>query len=196
MKDKIILFDGTSLDAFDFFEPKSKGPWKLHDGIMTVDPGAGDVASREKFRDHFLHLEYQVPYMPDKTGQYRGNSGVFLQGIYELQVLDSYGVENFGDDDNGSFYKYSKALVNASLPPLEWQSLDVAFRGPRLDADGNITEYPRATVFLNGILIHNNVELTRPTGGFYEEFWEWGPLILQDHGDPVSYRNIWVQPLE
>ncbi|MFW6437639.1 MAG: 3-keto-disaccharide hydrolase, partial [Armatimonadota bacterium] len=126
-------------------------------------------------------------------GQAKGNSGVFLQGRYEIQVLDSYGWERPGLGDCGAIYNQHAPLVNACTPPEQWQSYDIIFRAPRLDEQGEVIEYPRMTVFQNGILIQNNAVLTGPTGGQLDEkVGEPGPLMLQDHGDLVSFRNIWL----
>jgi hypothetical protein len=134
--------------------------------------------------------------MPEATGQAKGNSGVFLQGRYEIQVLDSYGINIPGMGDCGAIYNQFAPLVNACRPPMEWQSYDVAFRAPRVDEGGNVVEGARVTVLQNGLVIQNNVQLPGVTGGSLDEaVGEPGPLLLQDHRNLVAYRHIWAVPL-
>lgn len=162
----------------------------LADGSMRC--GKGDNRTRRKFGDVQLHLEFMIPYEPDGQGQGRGNSGVYLQDRYEIQVLDSFGLPPM-DNGCGGIYKVAIPRVNASLPPLKWQTYDVAFRAPRMDARGNITKHARVTVEHNGVLIHDDVEIPAPTGGAVsEQPAAAAPLRLQDHGHAVWYRNIWL----
>ena len=189
----VVLFDGTDASAWSAVDGGPAG-WKVADGILHVVPGTGDVLSCETFADHVLHIEFRCPDMPDATGQAKGNSGVYLQGRYEIQVLDSYGFATPGKGDCGAIYDQHAPLVNACKPPLEWQSYDVVFRAPRRDAEG-----ARMTVRHNGRVIHNNVVLPGPTGGAMDiPPGQPGPLRLQDHGNLVCYRNIWALhlPLE
>ena len=192
----VILFDGGDLSNWGRL---GGGPatWEIRDGAMTVTEG--NVITDEGFADAFIHLEFRCPDMPEATGQAKGNSGVYLQGRYEIQVLDSYGMGIPGKGDCGAIYDQYAPLVNACKPPLEWQTYDVIFRAARVDGSGKVTEPARVTVLQNGMVIHNNVELLGPTGGTIDEnVGQPGPLLLQDHGHPVQYRNIWLVhlPLE
>jgi hypothetical protein len=152
---------------------------------------SGDKAGWEA-KDGIMHV---VPDMPDAKGQAKGNSGVFLQGRYEIQVLDSYGLEPPGKGDCGAVYNQYATLVNACKPPLQWQAYDIVFRAPRMGADGKL-ENARVTAFQNGMVIHNNIILEGFTGGNIEDkALEPGPLLLQDHGNLLKFRNIWVVEL-
>lgn len=192
----VILFNGRDVNNW---HQRNGDPatWHVEDGVMTVVKG--DILSQETFRDAFVHLEFRVPDMPEATGQAKGNSGVFLQGRYEIQVLDSYGIHIPGKGDCGAIYDQFAPLVNACKPALEWQSYDIVFRAPRVNEAGEVTERARMTVLQNGQVIQNNVELPGPTGGaINHNVGEPGPLLLQDHRDKVQYRNVWMVhlPLE
>ena len=189
------LFNGADLSNWRTREGAT-AEWSIEDETMTVRPGAGDIASQETFTDFQMHLEFRLPDMPEATGQAKANSGAFLQGRYEIQVLDSYGLNIPGKGDCGSIYDQFAPLVNANRPPMEWQTYDVVFRAPRADAAGDITEYARVTVIFNGQVILNNVQLAGPTGAAIDhDLATPGPLLLQDHGNLVSYRNIWIVEL-
>jgi hypothetical protein len=191
----VVLFDGKDLSNWTKLDGGAPA-WEVADGAMTVTAGGGDIVSREQFNDFLLHLEFMTPDMPDATGQAKGNSGVFLQGRYEIQVLDSYGIDVPGMGDCGAIYNQFASLVNACKPPLEWQTYDVIFRAARVGESGEIEENARVTVLQNGIVIQNNVEMLGATGGATDEdAAEPGPLRLQDHGNPVKYRNIWIVPV-
>ena len=190
----MALFDGTSLDGWVQRDGQPAG-WKLReDGSMEVT--RGDILTRRSFGDVRIHLEFLTPLMPEARGQARGNSGVYVQGRYEVQVLDSFGLEPM-DNGCGAIYKLAPPRVNASLPPLQWQTYEITFRAPRFDASGSKTGNARITVRHNGEVIHRNRELPGVSrGGVSDEESERGPLLLQDHRDPVQYRNIWVQALD
>jgi hypothetical protein len=189
----VTLFDGKDLSHWRTREGQPAA-WRVADGAMTAH--GGDIASQETFRDFRLHVEFRVPNMPEARGQEKGNSGVYLQGRYEIQVLDSYGFKVPGKGDCGAVYDQYAPLVNACKPPMEWQSYDAFFRAARVDGSGQVTEPARVTLLQNGIVIQNNVQLQGPTGGAMDDsVGEPGPILLQDHGYPVQYRNVWVVPL-
>ncbi|MDA0747756.1 MAG: DUF1080 domain-containing protein [bacterium] len=194
-KDATVLFNGKDLSNWS----KRGGgtpEWKVDQGILHVVSRTGDIVSNESFTDFYLHIEFRCPDMPEATGQAKGNSGIFLHGIYEIQVLDSSGINIPGKGDCGAFYDQFAPLANACKPALEWQAYDIFFRAPRLSATGEMVENPRATVLLNGIVAQNNVQLLGPTGSASNmDIVASGPLRLQDHKDLVAYRNIWAVPL-
>jgi hypothetical protein len=188
-KDAVVLFDGTSLDAF---QPR---PSHVVNGVMGV-ASTRDYVSQQQFGSHRLHLEFMPPLMPDHHGQARGNSGVYVQGRYEVQVLDSFG-DPVADNHCGGIYSQSTPSVNASFPPETWQTYDITFLAPKFDASGNKTKNARITVKQNGVVIHDDVTLTACTpGGVSGTEAPKGPLFLQNHGDAVKFQNIWVQPIE
>lgn len=192
----IVLFNGNDLNNWRTREGGAAG-WIVEDGIMTVEKGTGDIVTQETFRDFQLHIEFRIPDMPDATGQAKGNSGVYIQGRYEIQVLDSYGLHIPGQGDCGGVYDMHAPLLNACKPAMEWQSYDIVFRAPRFDQAGReIHDHARITLIQNGMVVQNNVQVTGPTGGAIDHnVDDPGPLLLQDHGDLVSYRNIWVMEL-
>ena len=166
---------------------------------MEVAPGTGPIETKGKFGDVQLHVEWASPNPPVGKGQDRGNSGIFLMGLYELQVLDSYQADTYADGQAGAIYGQYPPLANASRPPGEWQTYDIAFRRPRFDKDGKLLEPARVTLIHNGILIQNNEELWGRTNWLesspYEAHADRGPIELQDHGHPVRFRNIWLREL-
>lgn len=192
--DAVILFNGHDLSQWQAVggaEPK----WQVKDGYMEVRQGS--IETKRSFGDCQLHVEFWLPYMPEAQGQGRANSGVYLQGQYEVQVLDSYGIEKPESGDCGGLYSIAVPIVNASRPPRTWQTYDIFFRAPVVDASGNVSKKATISVVHNGIWIHNNVELPNPTpGGLGGGATVQGPLLLQDHGNPVRYRNIWVRELK
>ncbi len=200
------LFDGTPESLAANWRQGGKTPqWTVENGTMTSVKG--DIATVEKYTDFQLHVEFRVPYMPDKKGQARGNSGVFLQGRYEIQVLDSYGINEPGSGDCGSVYSQYAPLVNACRPPLQWQTYDIAYRAPRFDSGTHaMTEPPRVTVLQNGLFVQNGQVINGPTHAAkpkknadgtivpapVEDVSTPGPIRLQFHGNTVAYRNIWI----
>lgn len=197
--DATVLFDGTSLAKWTNATGES-ARWKLIDGAFEVVAGTGTLVSRDSFGDAQVHIEWMSPSPPRGRDQDRGNSGVFLMQKYEVQILDSYDNVTYADGQAASVYGQYPPLVNASRPPGEWQSFDIVFRRPRFDASGNVVSPARMTVFHNGILVQNNVELVGPTSNAsrapYAAHPDRLPLSLQDHGHPVRFRNVWVRALE
>lgn len=197
--DAVVLFDGKDLSQW---AATDNGPakWKVENGYFEVVPKTGFIHTREAFGDCQLHVEFAAPNPPKGESQGRGNSGVFLQGLYETQVLDSYQNKTYADGQAAAIYGQYPPLVNASRPPGHWQIYDIVFHGPRFDASGKLTRPARETVFHNGVLVQDNAELTGPTAHGerppYKATPEKLPLALQDHGDPVRYRNIWIRELK
>jgi hypothetical protein len=193
--DAIVLFDGSDLSAWSH-ENGSPATWRVEGGAVTVVARSGSIKTREAFGSVQLHLEWRSPREVSGEGQGRGNSGVFFMERYELQVLDSYENRTYSNGQAGSIYKQHFPLVNASRPPGEWQSYDVAFTAPVFGSDGSLLSPARMTVFHNGVLIQSNVELAGPTRFIGKPAYEAharASIMLQDHGNPVSYRNIWVR---
>jgi len=191
----VVLFDGRSLENWTKVDG-SKSEWLVSEGAMQVIPGTGDICTKELFCDHYLHLEFNLADMPEASGQAKANSGVFLQGRYEIQVLDSSGWDIPGLGDCGAIYDQYAPLTNACKPALEWQTYDAIFRAPRCEGKV-VKENARLTVFHNGIVIQNNVELPGVTGAPSDTNVQLpGHLRLQDHGDIVLYRNIWAVHLQ
>ena len=196
--DAVVLFDGTGLSRWrtDKGDPAQ---WKVEGGYVEVVKGTGDIHTAQPFGDCQLHIEWRTPVPAEGEGQERGNSGVFLMGQYELQVLDSFDSQTYPDGQAGALYGQHPPLVNASRPPGAWQTYDVIFQGPRFAADGKLIQPAKATVFQNGVLVQNNSELTGPTAHKarppYKQHPEKLPLKLQDHGNPVRYRNIWIREI-
>ncbi len=196
--DATILFDGRSLSAWH--AGNDPAPWRiLPDGTLEVIPGAGSIETRESFGDVHLHIEWTAPNPPVGTDQNRGNSGVFLMRQYEVQVLDSYNNVTYADGQAGAIYGQYPPLVNVTAPPGEWNSFDIQFRAPRFAPNGTVRDSARMTVHHNGVLIHDNRVLLGPTSHTvrapYEAHESLLPIALQDHGERVRFRNIWVRPL-
>ena len=196
--DATVLFDGASLAAWEM-EDGSAPKWAVRDGYFEVVSGTGTLRTRQGFGDLQLHIEWMSPAPAQGTGQDRGNSGVFLMGMYEVQVLDSYENRTYPDGQAAAVYGQYPPLVNASRPPGEWQTYDIAFRAPRFDASGAVVAPARVTVLHNGVLVQDAVELTGPSGHRsrppYQAHAARLPLSLQDHAHPVRFRNVWVREL-
>lgn len=169
--------------------------WKLTDGAMQVVSGAGSIVTKRKFKDFKLHLEFCTPFMPAARGQSRGNSGVYLQGRYEVQILDSYGLKP-RNNECGGVYEIGVPLINMCAPPLQWQTYDITFQAPRFDAEGKKTDDARVTVVHNGVTIQENLKLFKTTTlALDNNIKEPGGICLQDHGNEVQFRNIWLVEL-
>ncbi|HEX5053159.1 MAG TPA: DUF1080 domain-containing protein [Planctomycetota bacterium] len=195
--DAVRLFDGANLDAFRGKDGAAK--WELVDGAMQVN-GTGDIWTRQEFGDCQLHVEWATPRPAKGSSQGRGNSGVFLFGRYEIQVLDSYDNATYADGQAAAIYGQTPPLVNACRAPGEWQTYDIIFVAPRFGADGKLSSPARVTVIHNGVLVQLDQEVLGMTAHRtlprYEAHGPTGPIKLQDHGDPVRYRNLWVRPLD
>jgi hypothetical protein len=188
----VILFDGTDLSKWVQRRGGQPAKWTVQDGVMIAD--GGDIDTREQFRDFDLHVEWRTPVPREgQKGQGRGNSGVYMLGTYEIQILESHGLEPL-IDGAGSIYSVKPASENMALPPMEWQSYDIKFTGPRFDKSGKKTKKARVTVIWNGKKVHDNVEIDGPTRAGNTEETATGPIRLQDHGHPVQFRNIWIVP--
>ena len=196
--DAIVLFDGKDLSHWRA-NGGGAAKWTIRDGYVEVAPGAGDVTTLEKFGDVQLHIEWATPAVVKGEGQERGNSGVFLMERYEVQVLDSYENKTYFHGQAASVYKQYAPLVNASRKPGEWQTYDIVFHAPRFDEQGKVIDRARVTVLHNGVLVQNNVEIYGNTfndrPAIYIAHDPMEPLRLQDHGNPVRYRNIWIRRL-
>ena len=196
--DAIILFDGADLTQWQSARDGGEARWQVADGAFTVTKGTGDIKTKRTFGDVQVHIEWRAPSVLEGEGQGRGNSGIFLQERYELQVLDSYESPTYPNGQAGSIYKQHVPLVNATRPPGEWQSFDIIFVAPKFGGNGRVVSPGRITVLHNGVLIQNNVEIwgnTEYIGLPRYTPHEKGAIQLQDHGNPVSYRNIWVREL-
>lgn len=196
--DAIVLFNGKDLNQWQSLDGKP-AQWTIRKQELTVAPKAGDIKTKESFCDVQLHVEWRSPRgTADKEGQARGNSGIFMQERYEIQVLDSYDNKTYPNGQAASIYKQTIPLVNATRAPGEWQTYDIIFVAPKFDAAGQLLSAARITALHNGVLVQNNAEVNGPTGWIghppYEAH-ECAPLQLQDHGDPVSFRNIWIRKL-
>jgi hypothetical protein len=182
----VVLFDGSNADQWN--------NGKFVDGLLQ----ASGITSKQSFGDYHLHLEFRTPYMPNARGQQRGNSGVYHSGRWETQVLDSFGLEGM-DNEAGGLYSIAKPRLNMCLPPLAWQTYDVDFTAAKFDTAGRFISAPRITVKLNGVIVHQDAELSKDGSG--KSVFDGkvrntpeGPIHLQNHNDPVVYRNIWLIP--
>lgn len=197
--DAVVLFDGQNLDAWQSMNGEA-AKWHVADGAFTVVAGTGGIRTREAFGDVQLHIEWRTPAVVEGNGQGRGNSGIFLMERYELQVLDSYENRTYSNGQAGSIYKQYMPMVNASRAPGEWQTYDIIFEAPHFAPDGSLLRPAYMTVLHNGVVIHNHAQLRGPTvyRGLpeYEAHEPRLPIMLQDHGNPVSYRNVWLRSLD
>jgi hypothetical protein len=192
--DAIVLFDGTDLSKWNN-ENGGAAKWIVRDGYAEVN-GTGSLMTKQQFGDVQLHVEWATPSKVESDGQGRGNSGVYLQGRYEIQVLDSYNNKTYPDGQAGAFYGNFPPLVNASRKPGEWQTYDIIFQAPKPNPDGKGVEPGYFTVLHNGVLVQNHVPIkSSTTAAAFRGATQLGPLVLQDHGNPVRYRNIWIRPL-
>jgi hypothetical protein len=196
--DAIVLFDGKNLSQWHTQSGES-AKWKVENGFMEVVSESGDIWTKQNFGDCQLHIEWAAPLPATGEGQDRGNSGIFLMGLYEVQVLDSYQNKTYPDGQAAAIYGQYPPLVNACRPPGQWQSYEIIFHRPRFDKTGKLIQAARITVLHNGVLVQNNVELTGPTAHKqrppYQPHADKLPISLQDHGNPVRYRNIWIREL-
>jgi hypothetical protein len=196
--DAIILFNGKDFSAWK----ANKGTdiqWTIQDGAMTVKAGTGGITTKQGFGDCQLHIEWRTPAVVSGTGQGRGNSGIFLMGKYELQVLDNYNNRTYSNGQAGSIYKQTPPAVNACRPPGEWQTYDIIFIAPRFYEDGRVQTPARITVIHNGVLVQNNTTIWGGTEyrgvPEYKKHGLKEPISLQDHDNPTSFRNIWIREL-
>lgn len=196
--DAIILFDGTDMNQWERVDGGPVG-WKLGDGAMTVVKKTGSIQTKQSFGDIQLHLEWRAPAEVVGEGQGRGNSGVYIQGRYEVQVLDCYENTTYPNGQTGSIYKQHIPLANACRPPGEWQTYDIIFMAPRFKEDGSLFTPATVTVLHNGVLLLNHVVIKGKSEYIglpeYKAHPLKQPLMLQDHNNPVSFRNIWVREL-
>ncbi len=202
--DATVLFDGTQASMANWTDTKGQPTkWIVGDGYMESVKGAGYIQTKQEFGSCQLHVEFATPSTVQGTSQGRGNSGVFLQGQYEIQVLDSYENKTYPDGQCGALYGRAVPLVNACRKPGEWQTYDVIYHRPMFDKGGKVTRKATFTVFQNGVLIQDHVALEGGTGWInahtvtdYKAHGDKGPIQLQDHGNPVRYRNIWIRELK
>ena len=191
--DAVVLFDGKDLSQWQKADG-SPGGCVIDAGEMLCRTGSGDSVSKQTFRDAQIHLEFKIPYMPDQHDQARGNSGVYLHGLYEIQILDSFNNPTYANGSCGALYGQAPPLVNASRPPEQWQAYDMIFRAPRCE-NGQVAQKAVITVLQNGVLVQDHVPIDA------SKCEEYGPLLLQDHnykGAPLTmmrFRNVWFRPL-
>ena len=196
--DAIVLFDGSDMNQWEKPDGEPVG-WKLEDGVMTVVKETGGIQTKQAFGDIQLHLEWRAPAEIEGEGQERGNSGVYLQGRYEVQILDCYENTTYVNGQTGAVYKQHIPLANACRPPGEWQMYDIIFIAPRFKEDSSLFSPATVTVLHNGVLLQNHVSIQGNTEHIglpaYKAHPLKQPIFLQDHSNPVSFRNIWVREL-
>jgi hypothetical protein len=197
--DAVVLFDGTDLARWEHGKGQPAG-WKIEDGYMEVAPKTGSIRTKDRFADFQLHLEFATPARVDGKGQGRGNSGVLMNGIYEVQVLDSYDNPTYPDGQAGGLYGQSPPLVNASKPPGQWQTYEILFESPRWDEDGKNIKKANVTVIHNGVVLHHKREFLGTThhqnnGNYNKPHAPEMYIELQDHNNPMRFRNIWIRSI-
>jgi hypothetical protein len=197
--DAVVLFDGKDLSKWVDKTGKGEAKWKVENGYFEVAKGTGQISTKDAFGDCQLHVEWMAPNPPVGKDQDRGNSGIFLMSRYELQVLDNYQAETYADGMAGAIYGQYPPQVNATRPPGQWQVYDVVFHAPRFNEDGSVAQPARETVFLNGVLVQDDVSLKGATAHMtlakYTKHAGKMPITLQDHGHPVRYRNLWIREI-
>lgn len=196
--DAKVLFDGKDLSQWRSGNGEAK--WKVEDGYMEVTPKSGSIQTKEQFADFQLHIEFATPAKVEGNGQGRGNSGILMNGIYEVQVLDSYNNPTYPDGQAGGLYGQTPPLVNASKPPGEWQSYDIIFESPRWDKDGKLEKKAAVTVIHNGVVLHHRREYQGNTphkrnGDYSKPHAPEMFIQLQDHNNPMRFRNIWIRSI-
>lgn len=197
--DAIVLFDGKDLSAWTKAGSDAPAGWSVKDGLFTVVAGSGNIATRQSFGDCQFHIEWMVPTELKCKSQQGSNSGLFFHSRYEVQILNSAGNVTYADGMAGSLYGQYPPMVNPCRPQGEWNTYDVVYRGPRFDASAGIVRTATVTLFFNGILVQDDVEILGATAhgahATYSAHPETGPIMLQDHGDALKFRNIWIRPL-
>ena len=197
--DAIMLFNGKDLSNWQAVKETGPAMWTVGKGYFEVAPGTGDIQTKQVFGDCQLHVEWAAPNPPKGKDQGRGNSGIFLHGLYEIQVLDSYQNITYADGEAAAVYGQYPPLVNAARPPGQWQLYDIIFHGARFDQGGKLLRPANVTVIFNGVLVQDHVDIKGPNvlrvGAPYEPTAERLPLRLQDHHHPVRYRNMWIREL-
>ncbi len=197
--DAIVLFDGKNLSQWTDWKGQP-ARWKVEKGHMEVVAKTGSIRTKKEFGDCQLHVEWASPVVVKGESQERGNSGVFFMNVYEVQVLDCYNNKTYADGMTAAIYAQYPPMVNACRPPGEWQTYDIVFRRPRFDENGRLISPATMTVFHNNVLVHENAELIGPTAHKarppYKAHPDKLPISLQDHGNPIRFRNIWVRELE
>ena len=198
--DAIVLFDGTNKEAFVSARKNKEGEpvdWELKDGILTCVPGAGDILTKEKFADCQLHIEWKVP-PSNRKGQDRGNSGIKFAGLYEVQILDSLNNNTYKDGIAGAIYQQYPPMVMPTYPAGQWNTYDIIYTAPRFDEEGKLLSPAKITLFFNGVLVQLEKEIKGPTSRRGQAYKAHSPeqrILIQDHNNPIQFRNIWIRKL-
>jgi hypothetical protein len=197
--DAVVLFGPGRPDLSAWRSGDAPAKWVVRDGAFIVEPGTGDIRTAEEFGDVQMRIEWMIPADRAVDGQQGGNSGVFFLDRYELQILASHGNRTYADGMAGALYGQFPPMVNATRPNGQWNVYDIVFRGPVFGADGSLVAPATVTAFLNGVLVQDHAELLGATvhgaRAVYQAHGAKGPIRLQDHGDPIRFRNVWVRPL-